>query len=130
MGLGSLKGKLARLFAKRWVVGWYRDGLEGKEGKGTMGALKKIQGLRTALMALVLLSEALAKASGHDFGPVFAFTHAIFAGFGWDEKEAGTLFDPAVLASSIFTLWAAALRVKSYVKEQKAKADAEAPAAA
>jgi hypothetical protein len=108
----SLKTK----FALWWAGRWYRDALAGKHGEENMQFISKLAGLRTAIMAIVLLAEVVAKSFGFEAGPLFSLVRGLFAALNWDTAEAAGFFgvEPAALLASFLTIWAAVLRVKAY----------------
>jgi len=76
--------------------------------------LKKLEGVRSAIMALVLLLEVLSKAFGLEAGPVFTILHLAFTALGWNPADANTLFDPALVGSAILTLYVTTRRVVAW----------------
>ncbi len=80
--------------------------------------LSEIQGLRTAIMALVLLTEVVCRGLGLDAGPAFTLAHSLFRAVGWDEADAGTLFDPAVVGAAILTIYFAIRRAIAWYSEK------------
>jgi hypothetical protein len=119
----SLKTK----FALWWAGRWYRDALAGKHGEENMQFIQKLAGLRTAIMAIILLAEVVAKQFGFDAGPFFSLVRGLFAALNWDTNEAAGFFgvEPAALLASALTLWAAILRVKAYFAAKPAVAPTE-----
>ena len=105
-------------YARRWI-GRVR---EGKEGAETMKAFAQLQGMRSAIIALVLLIEFLGQKLGFG-GGFLAYAHTVLVAFGWDPKEA--LFDPTVVGTALLTLWATWGRFKAWRADlQKKTADA------
>lgn len=75
----GIKEKLVVWFISKWI----KDGLEGKKGTGVMESLKKINGLKSAILLALLLGEGAAKATGHDAGPLFGVLHGVLGSLGW-----------------------------------------------
>jgi len=84
-----------------------------------MKFIQSLQGVRTAIMAIVLLLEVLAKSFGFEAGPVFTIVRTAFGAIGWNTAEANTLFDPALVGAAIVTLYAAIMRVVAWSKQPK-----------
>jgi hypothetical protein len=83
-----------------------------------MKLLKSLTGVRTAVMALVLLAEVVARGLGHDVGPIFSIIRSAFAAIGWDYSPGNLLFDPATTGTAVLTLYAVAIRAKAWWAER------------
>ena len=94
MGLGWLKKKskaeeaspglpLKFKVAIWWATKWFNDGLKGKKGGEVMEFLKKLQGLRSAILLLFLLAEGVCRAFGFEAGPLFAILRGLFGSLQW-----------------------------------------------
>lgn len=105
----GLKEKLAVWF----ISGWIKDGLEGKKGKGVMESLKKINGLRSAILLALLLGEGAAKATGHDAGPLFGVLHGVLGSLGW-AADAQTVDLASQGVVGVVGLWAIYGRAKAW----------------
>ena len=79
-----------------------------------MKFLQSLSGLRSALMAVVLLAEVVARGLGYDAGPVFSVVRSAFDALGWEASPGNLLFDPATTGAAALTLYAVAMRVKAW----------------
>ena len=98
-----------------WLRRKWRRGLEGKEGADVMNLFRQIQGLRSAIIALLLLAEYIGVQTGHG-GAVLAYTRHVIGALGWSPSEA--LFDPTVVGTALLTLWATWRRVQAWNTER------------
>lgn len=73
--------------------------------------LKRIQGMRSAIIALLLLAEYIGVQVGHG-GAVLAYMRGVIAALGWSPSEA--LFDPTVVGTAVLTLWATWRRFQAW----------------
>jgi len=84
--------------------------------------LKSLTGVRSAIMALVLLAEVVARGLGFDSGPVLSVVYSIFTSIGWDPKAPGALlFDPALVGTAVLTLWFTWKRIQAWWVERHAE---------
>ena len=84
--------------------------------------LKSLTGVRSAIMALLLLAEVVFRGLGFETGPAFSVIHSIFTSVGWDPKAPGALlFDPALVGTALLTLWVTATRIKTWWAERHAE---------
>lgn len=104
-----------------WLRRQWTRGLEGKEGTNVKAFFAAIAGLRTLLVALVLLAEFLATQAGHG-GPITQVREYLFLVTGWGAKDA--LFDPVNIGVALMTIWAGVLRVKAWWAARKASGEA------
>lgn len=102
----GLKSSVAEWWARRW----YQRGLEGKEGESVKNFLTQIQGLRSAIIAVLLLVEFLGQHFG--FAGPLGYIHQLFSILGWDAKDA--LFDPTVTGTALLTLYAVYGRFRAW----------------
>lgn len=79
-----------------------------------MKFLQALSGLRSAIMAVVLLAEVVSRGMGYDAGPVFSVVRTAFSALGWDASPGNLLFDPATTGAAIVTLYVVAMRVKAW----------------
>lgn len=79
-----------------------------------MKLLQSFHGMRSAIMALILLAEVIAGGLGYEAGPVFGVVRSAFAALGWEASPGNLLFDPATTGAAVITLYAVAMRVKAW----------------
>lgn len=108
----SLKHKLAIW----WATKWYEDGLKGKKGGEVMEFLKKLQGLRSAILLLFLLAEGVCRAFGLEAGPLFAILHGLFGSLQWtpDAQTTELASQVVVVVSGV---WFACQRAMAWYKQ-------------
>lgn len=111
---------LQRAVGLWWLRRSWKRGLEGKEGQDVKNLLTKIQGLRSAIIALLLLGEFIGVQTGHG-GAVLAYTRHVIAALGWSPNEA--LFDPTVVGTALLTLWATWRRFQAWRAERALELD-------
>lgn len=111
---------LERAVGLWWLRRKWKRGMEGKEGADVKNLLTKIQGLRSAIIALLLLAEYIGMQTGHG-GAVLAYTRDMIAALGWIPKEA--LFDPTVVGAALLTLWATWKRFNAWRTEREMALD-------
>ncbi len=121
MGLLPSKKQIGLWFVARW----YKQALQGKKGKDTMKFVQKIQGLRTAIMALILALEVVANGLGFQTGPLFGLINGAFSAVGWNPNgvQEALGVDPKAVGMAALTLYFAVKRLIAWKKE---KAEAEA----
>lgn len=117
--ISKAKDSIVRKLAIKYVSDWFKDGLVGKKGASAMKVLSKLQGFRTGIMALALLAEVIARTSGHEAGPLFSTLHMVFRAIGWNEADATSLFDPAVVGTALVTLYVTYQRFSAWLKTVK-----------
>lgn len=79
-------------------------------------ALEALHGLRSAIMAVVLLIEVVAQGLGFESGPVFAAARGVMSYAGWETTDLA--FDPAVAGAAILTLYATYQRVRAWWRDR------------
>lgn len=110
----NLKKKLAKVFAMRWLkAAW-----AGKKGEGMQKLLKSLHGIRSAIMALVLVAEVVARSAGWDTGPAFGIIRGLFDFVGWDINSAAATIgiDPVAVGAGIVTVYVAVQRFIAWAK--------------
>lgn len=120
--LGKVKKKIVVKLAIREGVSFIRQALAGKKGPKVKKFFEGVQGLRSAIMLVLVVVELLAKQFGFEAGPLFAILNGIMSTFGWEKGEAirEVGIDPAIVATALASLYFAARRAVTWYRERKA----------